>query len=104
MLTSHHTLVRYDERGNGLSDWNIQDFSFKAWVRDIEELVDTVNLERFPLLGISQGAAVAVNYAVRHPGTPGRRPADMECVRVALRQPLNRVRISVVVKAGEALI
>jgi len=67
VLTAHHTLVRYDERGNGLSDWNVQDFSFSAWVRDLEELVDTVKLERFPLLGISQGAAVAVNYAVLHP-------------------------------------
>ncbi len=66
-LTNHHTLIRYDERGNGLSDWNIQDFSFEAWVRDFETLVDTVGLERFPVLGISQGGAVAVRYAARHP-------------------------------------
>jgi pimeloyl-ACP methyl ester carboxylesterase/DNA-binding winged helix-turn-helix (wHTH) protein len=66
-LTKHHTFVHYDERGNGLSDWNIQDFSFPAWVRDLEQLVDTIKLERFPVLGISQGAAVAVAYAVRNP-------------------------------------
>ncbi|HEX6879602.1 MAG TPA: alpha/beta fold hydrolase [Terriglobales bacterium] len=66
-LTKHHTLIRYDERGNGLSDWNIQDFSFETWVRDFETLVDTVGVERFPVLGISQGGAVAVRYAARHP-------------------------------------
>ncbi|HVP54986.1 MAG TPA: alpha/beta fold hydrolase [Candidatus Eisenbacteria bacterium] len=66
-LTRHHTLYRYDERGNGLSDWNIQDFSFPAWVRDFEQLIDTIQLDRFALLGISQGGAVAVSYAARHP-------------------------------------
>ena len=66
-LTKHHTLIRYDERGNGLSDWNVSDSSFEAWVRDFETLVDTIGLDRFPVLGISQGAAVAVAYAARHP-------------------------------------
>jgi DNA-binding winged helix-turn-helix (wHTH) protein/pimeloyl-ACP methyl ester carboxylesterase len=66
-LTKHHTLVRYDERGNGLSDWNITDFSFAAWVRDFEKLMDTIKLDRFPVLGISQGGAVAVAYAAKHP-------------------------------------
>jgi pimeloyl-ACP methyl ester carboxylesterase/DNA-binding winged helix-turn-helix (wHTH) protein len=66
-LTRHHTLYRYDERGNGLSDWNIKDFSFQAWVRDFEQLIDTIQLDRFVLLGISQGGAVAVSYAARHP-------------------------------------
>ena len=66
-LTRHHTLYRYDERGNGLSDWNIHDFSFQAWVRDFEQLIDTIQLDRFALLGISQGGAVAVSYAARHP-------------------------------------
>jgi len=66
-LTKHHTLFRYDERGNGLSDWNIQDFSFQAWVRDFEQLMDRLNLEKTALLGISQGGAVAVSYAAKHP-------------------------------------
>ena len=66
-LTKHHTLYRYDERGNGLSDWNIQDFSFNAWVRDFEQLMDRLHLEKTALLGISQGGAVALSYAARHP-------------------------------------
>ena len=66
-LTKHHTLWRYDERGNGLSDWDIQDFSFDAWVRDFEQLIDTIQVDKFALLGISQGGGVAVSYAARHP-------------------------------------
>jgi pimeloyl-ACP methyl ester carboxylesterase/DNA-binding winged helix-turn-helix (wHTH) protein len=66
-LSDKHTLIRYDERGNGLSDRNVDDLSFEAWVRDLETVVDAMGLERFPLLGISQGCAVAIAYAVRHP-------------------------------------
>jgi DNA-binding SARP family transcriptional activator/pimeloyl-ACP methyl ester carboxylesterase len=66
-LARRRTLVRYDERGCGLSDWNVEDFSLDAWVQDLETVVDTLGLERFPLLGISQGASIAITYAVRHP-------------------------------------
>ncbi len=62
-----HTFIRYDERGNGLSDWEVKDLSFEAWVKDLESVVAAAGLNRFPLLGISQGGAVAVAYAVRHP-------------------------------------
>ena len=63
----HHTLLRYDQRGSGLSDWNVSDFSFERTVRDFEELVDAAGLEKFSILGGCQGAAVAIAYAVRHP-------------------------------------
>jgi len=66
-LSRDHLLVRYDERGCGLSDWTVDDFSFEAWVRDLETVVDTLKLDRFALLGISQGGPVAITYAVRHP-------------------------------------
>lgn len=66
-LSRDHMLVRYDERGCGLSDWNVEDFSWEAWVRDLETVVDALGLERFPLLGISQGGSVAIAYTVRHP-------------------------------------
>ena len=66
-LAQHHTLVRYDERGCGLSDREVDAFSIQAWVQDLEAVVDALELERFPLLGISQGASVSVAYAVRHP-------------------------------------
>jgi len=62
-----HLLVRYDERGNGLSDWNVEHLRFDAFVEDLESVVDAVGLKRFPILGISQGGPVAIAYAVRHP-------------------------------------
>jgi DNA-binding SARP family transcriptional activator/pimeloyl-ACP methyl ester carboxylesterase len=61
------TLLRYDERGCGMSDWDVDRFDFDAWVDDLETVVDSAGLDRFPLLGVSQGAAVAVAFAVRHP-------------------------------------
>jgi len=66
-LGERHTLVRYDERGCGLSDSNIGDLSVDVWVSDLEAVVDAVGLERFALLGVSQGAAIAVAYAARYP-------------------------------------
>jgi len=66
-LARDHYLVRFDQRGCGLSDWSVEDFSFDAQVGDIELIVDALGLERFALLGLSQGGAFAVEYAVRHP-------------------------------------
>jgi pimeloyl-ACP methyl ester carboxylesterase len=66
-LSRDHRLIRYDERGNGMSDWNAEDLSFAAWVRDLETVVDAAGLDRFALLGISQGGAVSIEYAARHP-------------------------------------
>jgi DNA-binding winged helix-turn-helix (wHTH) protein/pimeloyl-ACP methyl ester carboxylesterase len=66
-LARSHTLVRYDARGNGMSDWDVDELSLDAWVSDLETVVAAAGIERFPLLGISQGCAVSVVYAVRHP-------------------------------------
>ena len=66
-LASYRQLIRYDERGNGLSDWEVGDISFDAFVRDLESVVEANALQRFALLGISQGCAVSIAYAVRHP-------------------------------------
>jgi pimeloyl-ACP methyl ester carboxylesterase len=66
-LSRRFLLVRYDERGSGLSDWDVSPFSFDAWVSDLEAVVDAAGLDRFPLLGISQGGPVAIAYAVRNP-------------------------------------
>ncbi len=66
-LSAHHQLIRYDERGCGLSDRDVSDQNFEAWIGDLEAVVDAAGLERFPLLGISQGGPVAVAYAARHP-------------------------------------
>jgi pimeloyl-ACP methyl ester carboxylesterase/DNA-binding winged helix-turn-helix (wHTH) protein len=67
-LSKNHLLIRYDERGNGLSDREVTDLSFEAMVADLEAVVDAQGLDRFALFGISQGCAVSVEYALRHPG------------------------------------
>jgi pimeloyl-ACP methyl ester carboxylesterase len=67
LMSGQGSFVRYDERGCGLSDWGVDDLSFASWVRDLETVVNAAGAERFALLGISQGAAVAIAYAVRHP-------------------------------------
>jgi len=67
-LAAEHRLIRYDERGNGLSDWNVNDISFEAFVRDLETVVDAARLDRFSLLGVSQGCPVSIAYAIRNPG------------------------------------
>jgi pimeloyl-ACP methyl ester carboxylesterase len=66
-LAKDHTLVRYDPRGNGLSDRTVDEISFDAFVGDLEAVADAANVTRFALLGISQGCAVSIAYAVRHP-------------------------------------
>ena len=66
-LARNHTLVRYDARGNGLSDWDVDEVSLEAWVSDLETVVDTVGIERFALFGVSQGCAISIAYATRHP-------------------------------------
>jgi class 3 adenylate cyclase/pimeloyl-ACP methyl ester carboxylesterase len=66
-LAADYTLVRYDQRGMGLSDWEAADLSLEARVADLEAVVDAAGIERFPLLGISQGCAVSIAYAARHP-------------------------------------
>ena len=66
-LSRHHRLIRYDERGNGMSQRDVPDVSFDTWVRDLETVVDAAGLDRFPLLGISRGGAIAIAYAAKHP-------------------------------------
>ena len=66
-LGEQHTLLRYDERGCGLSDAEVGAPSIDTWVGDLEAVVDAAGVDRFALLGVSQGAAIAVAYAARHP-------------------------------------
>jgi pimeloyl-ACP methyl ester carboxylesterase len=66
-LALTHRVVRFDQRGSGLSDRDVEDVSFEAWLRDLEAVVEAVGTDKFDVLGISQGGAAAVEYAVRHP-------------------------------------
>jgi pimeloyl-ACP methyl ester carboxylesterase/DNA-binding winged helix-turn-helix (wHTH) protein len=66
-LSKHHRLIRYDERGNGMSQRDVPHVSFDTWVNDLETVVDAAGVDRFSLLGISRGGAIAIAYAVKHP-------------------------------------
>ena len=66
-LGERHTLIRYDERGCGLSDRDPKDLGIDAWVADLETVVDAAGVDRFTLIGVSAAAAIAVAYAARHP-------------------------------------
>jgi pimeloyl-ACP methyl ester carboxylesterase/DNA-binding winged helix-turn-helix (wHTH) protein len=104
-LARGRTLIRYDERGCGLSDHDVDDFSLDACVHDLEAVVDELGLERFPLLGLSQGGPVAIAYADRHPervtrlvlvgafvqGRRARAATDEERREAALQAELARI-------------
>jgi pimeloyl-ACP methyl ester carboxylesterase/DNA-binding winged helix-turn-helix (wHTH) protein len=66
-LGQERCLVRYDARGNGLSHWDPPRIAFEDFVSDLEAVFDAARVERAPLVGISQGASVAVSFAARHP-------------------------------------
>ncbi len=66
-LAQNHTLLRFDQRGNGLSDWQVPEVSFDSMVEDMAAVVEAAGFERFPLLGISQGCAYSIAYATRYP-------------------------------------
>jgi class 3 adenylate cyclase/pimeloyl-ACP methyl ester carboxylesterase len=66
-LSKDHALVRYDARGNGLSDWDVPELSFEAWLGDLGTVVNAAGLKRFPIFALSQGCAISIAYAVRFP-------------------------------------
>ncbi len=66
-LSEQHQFVRYDPRGTGLSDRDIPEVSSAIWLKDLEAVVDDLRLDKFALLGVSQGGPTAIRYAVKHP-------------------------------------
>jgi DNA-binding winged helix-turn-helix (wHTH) protein/pimeloyl-ACP methyl ester carboxylesterase len=66
-LADRYRLIRYDNRNNGLSDWDVEDVSFGALLHDLETVVEALNLRSYALLGFSQGASISIAHAVRYP-------------------------------------
>lgn len=67
-LSEHFRFVRYDERGCGMSDRNVADLGAAHWLDDLDAVIQATDIDRpLVLLGMSQGAATAIRYAVRHP-------------------------------------
>ncbi|MGD2079086.1 MAG: alpha/beta fold hydrolase [Chloroflexota bacterium] len=102
-LAESHQLFRYDERGCGLSDWDVDDFSLEAWVQDLETVVDAVGVQRFPLLGISQGGPIAITYAVRHPERVSHLILYGSYVRGKLHRNLPPEKVQEVEMLGELI-
>ena len=91
-LSQGRSLLRYDARGNGLSQRNVDRVDFEAWVEDLERIVDAHRLDRFALFGLSQGASVAVAFAARHPQRVTHLALHGPCVRGLLkRNPSEKV-------------
>lgn len=66
-LSDGHSLIRYDPRGSGLSDRDVDDFSLDRWIEDLDAVVQSAGITRFPMIGLCQGGAVAAAYAARYP-------------------------------------
>ena len=66
-LSENHAVIRYDQRGNGLSQWEGVDISFDRMVEDMEVVIDAYGHEKVAILGLSQGASVSIAYALRRP-------------------------------------
>jgi pimeloyl-ACP methyl ester carboxylesterase len=64
---SETRVLRYDERGCGLSDRDVEGLSLGARLADLEAVIEAAGLELFGLLGMSQGGPVAIAYAALHP-------------------------------------
>jgi pimeloyl-ACP methyl ester carboxylesterase/DNA-binding CsgD family transcriptional regulator len=91
-LTSKHTLIRYDERGTGMSALKLADLSFEAWVRDLEAVTAAVGVERFALFGMSQGGAVALSFAAQHPERVSKLILHGSYARGWLNRDLNKAQ------------
>ena len=104
-LSRRHTYVRYDQRGCGLSDANVEGLSLDLLVGDLEAVVDHLGLDRFPLVGTSQGSTIAIAYAHRHPervsqlvlvgayARGARRRAASDLARLEADTLVNLVRV-----------
>lgn len=66
-LNARYRVIRYDQRGNGLSDWDIGDLAIDRFVEDLEAVVESAGIDRFALYASSQGVPVAIAFARRHP-------------------------------------
>jgi pimeloyl-ACP methyl ester carboxylesterase len=87
-LGSHYRVFRYDSRGCGLSEREASEVSLDLLVADLEAVVDAAGLDRFALFGTSQGGAISIAYAARHPD----RVSHLVLLGAFVRGPLRRAQ------------
>lgn len=85
-LSLDNELIRYDSRGCGLSGRDVERISMAAWIEDLEAVAATLDIDRFPLFGMSQGAAIAISYAARHPDKVSHLVLYGGCARGLLKR------------------
>ena len=88
-MSRENTFIRYDQRGCGLSDWSPRCTSFEAWIDDLDAVVEAQGLKQFSLFGMSQGGAIAVAYAARHPEKVSRLVLFGAYAKGALRRDIT---------------
>jgi pimeloyl-ACP methyl ester carboxylesterase/DNA-binding CsgD family transcriptional regulator len=105
-FSEHSRFVRYDERGCGMSEWQAGPLSLNEWAADLEAVIDAARPEApVTLLGISQGAATCIQYAIRYPErvarmilyggyTRGGLLRGTETHRVAFQAMLDLARVA----------
>jgi pimeloyl-ACP methyl ester carboxylesterase/DNA-binding CsgD family transcriptional regulator len=92
-FSAHWRFVRSDERGCGMSNWHGGVLSVDQWTADLESVIDAAHpAGPVTLLGISQGGAACIQYAIRHPDRVARLILYGAYARGALRRgtPLTR--------------
>lgn len=99
-LAQGHTVIRYDERGCGLSDRDVEEISFEASLRDLQTVVDAAGLERTALLGISGSGPIAIAYCVKYP----ERVSHLALYGAVARGRLKRDPSSAEREEAEALV
>ena len=86
-FSAHWRFVRYDERGCGMSDWQGGPLSLDQWAADLDAVIDAARpAAPVTLLGISQGAATCIRYAICHPERVARLILYGGYARGALRR------------------
>jgi pimeloyl-ACP methyl ester carboxylesterase/DNA-binding winged helix-turn-helix (wHTH) protein len=66
-LARDFKVIRYDQRGNGMSDWDNVDISFNKMVDDLKAVIDCYGYEKVALFGPSQATSVSIAYAQQYP-------------------------------------
>ncbi|WP_412508326.1 alpha/beta fold hydrolase [Roseovarius sp. SYSU LYC5161] len=99
-LSARNTFVRYDPRGCGLSDRAVTDLSLPAWNADLAAVADTIPAEQFVLLGLSQGGALAIDYALAHP----ERVSRLVLINAYAQGARTRARTEAEVLEAETLV
>lgn len=102
-LSSRYRLTRYDSRGCGLSDRSVPSFSLDDLVADLEAVVDAAGLDHFALLGASQGGAISIAYAAKHPERVSHIVLCGAFARGALRRDLSAEQRSAIESMGQLI-